>query len=185
MTDPYYNPDFDLYLGIDKGFRSPNVTLWIHPDRKMERVIVLFAHYQVLRTPDENAKIVLAIHQSRGYGQLTGGWGDPSAPDMLRAYSLAFGVDISGPRQSVAWGHEIVKQWLKTAKMTKGAAGLVFSRWCPRDLLVEVSEYEKHEPWQGGAPWARCASIFFCRVVRSMTLTEMCQRERGVEDLDV
>ena len=92
--DPYYNPDCDLFLGIDKGFRNPNVTLWIQPDRKMERVIVLFAHYQVLRTPDENAKIALEIHKARGYGQLTGGWGDPSAPDMLRAYSLAFGVDI-------------------------------------------------------------------------------------------
>ena len=55
--DPHYNPNCDLFLGIDKGFRNPNVTLWIQPDRKMERVIVLFAHYQVLRTPDENAKI--------------------------------------------------------------------------------------------------------------------------------
>jgi hypothetical protein len=45
------------------------------------------------------------------------GLGDPSAPDMFRAYSLTFGVDIT-PRQSVAWGHEIVKHWLKTAKMT-------------------------------------------------------------------
>ena len=108
--DPYYAPDCDIFLGIDKGFRNPNVTLWIQPDRKMERVIVLFAHYQVLRTPDENAKIALEIHKARGYGQLTGGWGDPSAPDMLRAYSLAFGVDILGPRQSVHWGHETVKQ---------------------------------------------------------------------------
>ncbi len=33
--DPYYNPDCDLFLGIDKGFRNPNVTLWIQPDRKM------------------------------------------------------------------------------------------------------------------------------------------------------
>src|SRR4030042_928338 len=79
--DPYYNSDCDLFLGIDKGFRNPNVTLWIQPDRKMERVIVLFAHYQVLRTPDENAKIALEIHKARGYGQLTGGWGEPSAPE--------------------------------------------------------------------------------------------------------
>ena len=73
--DPHYNPECDIYLGIDKGFRNPNVTLWIQPNRKMERVIVLFAHYQVLRTPDENAKIALEIHKARGYGQLTGGWG--------------------------------------------------------------------------------------------------------------
>ena len=55
--DPHYSPDCDLFLGIDKGFSNPNVTLWIQPDRKRERVIVLFAHYQVLRTPDENARI--------------------------------------------------------------------------------------------------------------------------------
>ena len=104
--DPHYNPNCDLFLGIDKGFRNPNVTLWIQPDRKMERVIVLFAHYQVLRTPDENAKIALEMHQARGYGQLTGGWGDPSAPDMLRAYSLAFGVELHGPSGRVEHGHE-------------------------------------------------------------------------------
>ena len=56
---------------------------------------MLFAHCQVLRIPDENARIALAIHRNRGYGQLPGGWGDPSAPDMLRAYSLAFGVEIA------------------------------------------------------------------------------------------
>ena len=99
-SDPYYNPEGNLYLGIDKGFRNPNVTLWIQPDRKWERVIVLFAHYQVLRTPDENARIALKLHQARGYGQLTGGWGDPSAPDMLRAYSLAFGVAPFGLSRS-------------------------------------------------------------------------------------
>jgi hypothetical protein len=157
----YYNPNCDLFLGIDKGFRNPNVTLWIQPDRKMERVIVLFAHYQVLRTPDENAKIALEMHKARGYGQLIGGWGDPSAPDMLRAYSLAFGAEIAGPRQSVAWGHEAVKQWLKTAKMTKGAAGLVFSRECPRDLLVEMSQYEKHEPGKGAHHGPDALRYFF------------------------
>ncbi|TSA11570.1 MAG: hypothetical protein D4R73_03705 [Deltaproteobacteria bacterium] len=73
--DPYYNPDYDLYLGIDKGFRYPNVTLCIQPDLKWERVIVFFAHYQVLRTTDKNAKIALAIHTAQGCGQLTGGWG--------------------------------------------------------------------------------------------------------------
>jgi len=68
--DPQYTPDCDLYLGIDKGYRNPNATLWIQPDRKWERAIVLFAHYQALRTPDENAKIALEIHKARGYGQL-------------------------------------------------------------------------------------------------------------------
>ena len=38
---------------------------------------VLYAHYQWLRTNEENARIALAIHQDRGYGRLTGGWGDP------------------------------------------------------------------------------------------------------------
>ncbi|TSA08290.1 MAG: hypothetical protein D4R73_08875, partial [Deltaproteobacteria bacterium] len=64
--------------GIDKGFRYPNVTLCIQPDLKWvkwERVIVFFAHYQVLRTPEKNAKIALEIHKARSYGQLTGGWG--------------------------------------------------------------------------------------------------------------
>jgi len=159
--DPKYAPDCDIFLGIDKGFRNPNVTLWIQPDRKMERVIVLFAHYQELRTPDENAKICLAIHQARGYGQLTGGWGDPSAPDMLRAYSLAFGVGIAGPRQSVLSGHEMVKQWLKTARMTKASSGIVFSRECPRDLLVEMSQYEKHEPGKGAHHGPDALRYFF------------------------
>jgi len=27
--DPSYAPDCNLFLGIDKGFRNPNVTLWI------------------------------------------------------------------------------------------------------------------------------------------------------------
>jgi hypothetical protein len=148
-TDPYYNPACDIFLGIDKGFTNPNVTLWLQPDLKHERVIVLFAHYQVMRTPDENAKIALAIHQQRGYGQLTGGWGDPSAPDMLRAYSLAFGVDVLGPHKSVSWGHEMVKRWLQYSKSTRGSSGLVFSRYCPREFLVEMSQYEKHEPGKG------------------------------------
>jgi len=147
--DPYYDPRCDLFLGIDKGFRNPNVTLWFQPDLHNERVIVLFAHYQRLRTPDENAKIAYQIHQTRGYGQLTGGWGDPSAPDMLRAYSLAFGVTISGPRQTVAWGHEIVKQQLHDSKVSRGARGLVFSRNLLGEFLTEMREYEKHEPGKG------------------------------------
>ena len=159
--DPNYVPDCNLYLGIDKGFRNPNVTLWIQPDRRMERVMVLFAHYQVLRTPDENAKICLAIHQDRGYGQLTGGWGDPSAPDMLRAYSLAFGVEIADPRQSVHSGHEIVKQWLKTSIITRGSSGLVFSRYCPPEFFVEMREYEKHEPGKGAHHGPDALRYFF------------------------
>ena len=80
---------------------------------------------------------------------------------MLRAYSLAFGKEIVGPRQTVAWGHEAVKQWLKTARMTKGAAGLVFSRECPRDLLVEMSQYEKHEPGKGAHHGPDALGYFF------------------------
>lgn len=44
---------------------------------------MLFAHYQILRTPDENARIALAIHRNLGYGKLAGGWGDPSNPQAL------------------------------------------------------------------------------------------------------
>ncbi len=159
--DSQYSPDCDLYLGIDKGYRNPNATLWIQPDQKWERVIVLYAHYQVRRTTDENAKIALAIHQARGYGQLTGGWGDPSAPDMLRACSLAFRSDVRGPHLSVVAGHEIVKQWLRTDKVTKGSAGLVFSRECPRALLVEMRDYEKLEPGKGAHHGPDALRYFF------------------------
>lgn len=111
-------------------------------------MIVLFGHYQEMRPNEENAKIALEIHKAQGYGQLTGGWGDPSAPDMLRAYSLAFGVDILGPRQSAHWGHETVKRWLQYSRRRDRVAwsspGTV-----PGELLVEMSQYEKHEPGKG------------------------------------
>ena len=64
----------------------------------MERVIVLFAHYQVLRTPDENAKIALEIHKARGYGQLTGGWGGSIGPGY--APGLFPGLWSGHPRSS-------------------------------------------------------------------------------------
>jgi len=163
--DRFYNPDLDLYLGLDKGFRNPNVTLWLQPDRKWERVLVLYAHYQWLRTPDENARIALAIHRERGYGSLTAGWGDPSAPDMLRAYSLTFGREglISGPRRPVEWGEEVLNQWLKTSRVTQGRMGLVFAPDCTRkfyapndrkkeqpiSLVLEIQHKEKHEPGKG------------------------------------
>jgi hypothetical protein len=121
--DPKYAPECDIFLGINKGFRNPNVTLWIQPDRKMERVIVLFAHYQVLRTPDENAKLALAIHQAWGYGQLTGGWGDSSKAEALRAYSQVFGVEIQGDPGRVEKAQELVKHWLKGALLTKWPPG--------------------------------------------------------------
>ena len=64
-----------------------------------------------------------------------------------------------------------VKQWLKTARMTKGSSGLVFSRNCPRELLVEMSQYEKHEPGKGSAPRAGWSPIFLCWLARwTMTL---------------
>ena len=150
--DPYYNPDCALYLALDFGWRNPTVNLWIQPDRKWERVIVLFAHYQTLGTNEENAKLALKIHQERGYGLLAqpiGGWGDPSKPEALVTYSQVFGSEIKGPRQSVQWGHELVKQWLKTSKQSRGEMGLVFSRYCPQRLFVEMREYEKHEPGKG------------------------------------
>lgn len=159
--DRFYNPEFDLFLALDKGYRNPNVTIWLQPDAKGERVVALYAHYQFLRTPDENALIAMEIHRQRGYGQLKRGWGDPSAPDMLRAYTRVFGVDILGPQRSVKWGHEIVGQWLKTSKITRGAMGLVFAPDCqtrfvdPTDpkkvysLTMEMRDYEVHEPGKG------------------------------------
>jgi len=114
-----------------------------------------------MRTNEENAKIALKIHQARGYGQPTGGWGDPSKPEALRAYSQVFGVEILGAPGRVENGQELVKQWLKAARMTKASSGLVFSRECPRDLLVEMSQYEKHEPGKGAHHGPDALRYFF------------------------
>ena len=165
-VDPKYNPDGDLFLGIDEGYYpGPNVTTWFQPDARGELVTVLYAHYQWLRTNEENACIALAIHQDRGYGRLTGGWGDPSAPQMIRAYSLVFGVDIQAIRRPVAWGEETFRFWLRTAHRFKGRKGIVFSQACSepfefpdRDqknsrryvsLLQEVRFKEKHQAGGG------------------------------------
>jgi hypothetical protein len=121
-------------------------------------------HYQWLRTNEENARIALKIHQERGYGPLTGGWGDPSAPQMLRAYSLIFGVEIGACRRPVEWGEEQLNFWMKTAGLFNGAKGLVFSREClfyPAErekkknqrrwlsLVKEIKHKELHEPGKG------------------------------------
>ena len=130
--DPhYYTPTVTSFWGWTRALETPTSPFGFSPTGSGDRVIVLFAHYQERRTPDENAKICLAIHQARGYGQLTGGWGDPSAPDMLRAYSQVFGVEIAGPRRPVDWGHEAGQAMAQDGACDQGIAGLVFSRAMP------------------------------------------------------
>jgi len=147
MKDDKYVPGHDLYLAIDFGFWN-NATVWVQASPDSERLTVLFAHFQAARTNEENAKIALAIHQERGYGPLAqpvGGWGDVSKPEALRAYSQIFGVDILGAPGRVDAGHELVKQWLKAAQMTRGESGLVFSRHCPKRLFQEWRDYREHQ----------------------------------------
>ena len=146
--DPHYKPDWPLFLALDFGWRN-NFTGWVQPSGNGDRVLVLYGHYQKMRTNEENAKIAMAIHQARGYGQLSGGWGDPSKPEALRAYSQVFGVEILGAPCRVEKGQELVKQWLKAALMTKGASGLSFSRQCPKRLFQEMQGYKEHIPGAG------------------------------------
>lgn len=139
-----YVPGLPLFLGIDEGYYpGPNLTTWFYPDRKGELVTVLYAHYQWLRTNEENAKIAMAIHQDRGYGQLTGGWGDPSAPQMIRAYSQVFGFEIGSTRRPVEWGEEMIKRWLKNAALFQGKKGIVFSAACRQQFLFPDQDKRK------------------------------------------
>jgi hypothetical protein len=158
--DPY-DPGADLFGAIDFGWANPNVFLWIQPDRKCERVIVLGGLYQTHRTPEENARLALAQHNAFGFSPLTGGYGDPSNPAGLASYSQVFGVEFRGPQSRVERGHELVREWLKMSRDTKGAAGLLFSRLCPSILLKEMSQYEKHEPGKGAHHGCDCLRYFF------------------------
>jgi hypothetical protein len=143
-----YRPDWPLFLALDFGWWN-NFTGWVQPSGNGDRVIVLYGHYQEMRTNEENAKLALAIHQARGYGQLTGGWGDPSKPEALRSYSQVFGALILGAGGRVEDGHELVRRWLKAAQMTRGESGLVFSRHCPARLFKEWRDYREHRPGIG------------------------------------
>ena len=71
----------------------------------------------------KTSKLDLAVHQARGYGQLTGGWGDPSKAEALRVYSQVFGVEIQETPGRVEKAQELVKHWLKAALLTKGSPG--------------------------------------------------------------
>jgi hypothetical protein len=95
----------------------------VKPSGTGDRVIILYGDYQEMRTNEENAKLALAIHQARGYGQLTGGWGYSSKPEALRAYSQVFGVEIQGDPGRVEKAQELVKHWLKGALLTKWPPG--------------------------------------------------------------
>jgi hypothetical protein len=144
VVDDKYNPDWALHQAVDFGWQN-NCTVWIQASPDSERLIVLFAHYQEKRTNEENAKIALTIHQERGYGQLTGGYGDPSKPEALRAYSQVFGVEFRGVSSRVDVGKELFQQWLKAALLTKGASGIGFSRHCPKRLFDEIRGYRLHQ----------------------------------------
>jgi hypothetical protein len=95
----------------------------VKPSGNGDPVIMLYGLYQEMRTIEENAKLALAIHQARGYSQLTGGWGDSSKPEALRAYSQVSGVKIQGDPSRVEKAQELVKHWLKGALLTKGPPG--------------------------------------------------------------
>jgi hypothetical protein len=156
LIDPYYSPENSIYLGVDFGWKN-NAILWLQPSADHEKLQVLYVHYQAFRTNEENAKIALKIHQARGYGQLSGGAGDPSKPEALRSYSQVFGVEIVGQSGRVDAGHELVKQWLKAATLTKGESGLTFAKvgkcacgeYCYRRFLGEFNLYREHVPGTG------------------------------------
>ena len=160
MQDRHYNPDHPLFVTADFGWHN-NCGVWVQPSANADRVMVLFAHFQEFRTNEENAKILLRIHQERGYGVLTGGWGDPSKPEALRAYSQVFGVEFKPSGGRVEEGQRIVREWLKAAAMTKGESGLVFSRDCPRRLIVEWGSYKTHEPGVGAHHSVDAVRYFF------------------------
>jgi len=134
---------------LDFGWWT-NFIGWVQPSGNGGRVIMLCGDYQEMRTNEENAKLALAIHQARGYRQLTGGWGDSSNPTALRAYSQVFGVEIQGDPGRVEKAQELPKHWLKAALLTKGPPGsLSFSRQYPKRLFQEMQGYKEHVPGTG------------------------------------
>jgi len=110
--DPQYNLAWPIYMALDFGW-WPNFIGWVQPSGNGDLVIMLYSDYQEMRTIEENAKLALAIHQARGYGQLTGGWGDSPKPGALRAYSQVFGVEIQGTPGRLEKAQELNKHWLK------------------------------------------------------------------------
>ena len=121
---------------------------------------MLYGLYQEMRTNEENAKLALAVHQARGYGQFTGGWGDSSKAKALRAYSQVFGVEIPGTPGRVEKGQELVKHWLKAALLTKWGSGLSFSRQCPKRLSQEMRGHKEHVPGTGPHHWLDAPRYF-------------------------
>jgi hypothetical protein len=65
--DPQYNPAWPLYMPMDFGWWN-NFIGWVQPSGNGDRVIMLYVDYQEMRTNEENAKLALATHQARGYG---------------------------------------------------------------------------------------------------------------------
>jgi len=120
--DPQYNPAWPLYMALDFDWWN-NFIGWVQPSGNGDRVIMLYVDYQEMRTNEENAKLALAVHYAWVYGQLTGGWGDSSKAEALRAYSQVFGVEIQGDPGRVEKAQELVKHWLKGALLTKWPPG--------------------------------------------------------------
>ena len=133
-------------------------------------MIMLYGHYQEMRTIEENAKLALAIHQARGYGQLTGGWGDSPKPEALRAYSQVFGVEIQGTPGRVEKAQELVKHWLKGALLTKGPPGSA-SPAMPETAVSRDTGLQGVRAGDGPTSFAGCAPVLLYKVGRSMTMS--------------
>uniref|UniRef100_A0A7C3SIK2 Terminase large subunit gp17-like C-terminal domain-containing protein n=1 Tax=Desulfobacca acetoxidans TaxID=60893 RepID=A0A7C3SIK2_9BACT len=142
-----YNPDGELYLGIDFGYRNPFACLWIQPIEGGERVLVLDEYYQRYRTTLENGKAILAHHQASGYGPLTYAFADPSDPDKRAMLSEILGIEVKAPRRPVEVGQELVRQWLRV-RPEDGLPGLLIHHRC-KNLIRELKGYMVHEPGKG------------------------------------
>jgi hypothetical protein len=86
------------------------------------------------------------MHLAAGYGSLTEVFADPSDPEKRAVLSEILGIEVKGPRRSVADGHELVRRWLKV--YPDGLPGILIHHRC-RNLIQELKSYLKHEPGKG------------------------------------
>ena len=163
--DPQYNPAWPLYMAMDFGWWN-NLIGWVQPSGNGDRVIMFYVDYQEMCINEENAKLALATHQARGYGQLTGGCGYSSKPTDLRAYSQVFGVEILGAPGRVENGQELVKQWLKAALMTKGTSGAQLLPAKPEKAISGDAGVQGARAGDGPPPFAVCAPVLLYRVIQ-------------------
>lgn len=154
-----YDPALPIYFGFDFGYRNPFVCLWIQPQKKGERVMVLDEYYQTYRTTAENARALMNHHISMGYGEIACGYPDPSNPEGIAVLEQVLGVEMRAPRVSVVRGHEIIRRWLKV-NPEDGLPGLIFHHRC-QNLIREITGYLKHEPGKGAHHGADALRYFF------------------------